>query len=109
VLTIQVTGLSIKDFGQNPLSGVIVFTASVPELADPADDLLEAGSATGLVTSGVMEPVTIPATDSVDPSFTYTIRQALATADGIDLNIPPVENVLIPHTLGSTVDVSSLL
>ena len=72
-------------------------------------DLLETGSARGLVTSGVMEPVTIPATDSVEPGFTYTIRQALATADGTDLNIPPVENVSIPHTLGASVDVSTLL
>jgi hypothetical protein len=107
--TIEVTGLSIRDFGGNLLSGVIVFTASAAEVADPADEVLNAGSATGLVTAGVMGAVTLPTTDSVSPGFTYTIRQQLATADGEGLNIPPVENVAIPSTLGSTVDLSALV
>lgn len=104
--TIQVTGLHILDLGGSPLNGSFIFTPSGP-VDDPAVSALLEGSATGQVIEGVMTPVTIPTTDSVSPSFTYTINTRLATAD--ELSPAPVTGVSIPSSLGATVDISTLL
>jgi hypothetical protein len=103
--TIEVTGLHLLDFGGNPASGYVTFTASVP-VAAPAADAVVFGSAEGLVTDGVMEPVIIPTTDSVSPGFTYTIVLRLNSEDA---DPPPWTGILIPHALGVSVDLSSLL
>jgi hypothetical protein len=102
---ITVTGLSLLDFDGTPLSGVILFTPSEPlYLAGTA--VLE-GSATMVVTAGVGTPISIPCTDNVIPNFTYTITQRLTVSDVT--GPPPVTGVAVPHSLGSSVDVSALL
>lgn len=106
--TIQVTGLHIEGLDGTPLSGVIIFSASGPVVDSALSALLE-GSATGEVVSGVMTPVIIPTTDCVSPGFTYTITQRLQTPDGAEGSPPPVTGVLIPHTLGASVDLAALL
>jgi hypothetical protein len=104
VLTIQVTGLDLSTLDGTPLNGVVIFTPSAPlKIAGKA--VLE-GSASAQVSNGVMTPVTIPCTDNTAPAFTYTIAVRL---QGPDNDPPPTVGVAIPHTLGSTVDVSSLL
>jgi hypothetical protein len=105
---IEVTGLNLLAFDGTPLSGAVIFTASGP-VEDPAVNLLLEGSATGQVSGGVMTPVTIPTTDCVSPGFTYTITAQLQTPDGAEGGPPPVSGILIPHTLGATVDLSALL
>ncbi len=106
--TITVTGQHLLGFGGEPLSGAVVFTAS-GAVADPVADALLTGSAFGQVVSGVMTPLTIPATDAVDPGFTYTITFRLQTADGSPSHLPAVQNVSIPSALGATVDLSALV
>jgi hypothetical protein len=102
---IEVTGLNIRDFGGSPAEGVVIFTASAP-LADPGADLVVAGSTEGLVSNGVMTPVTIPTTDAISPAFTYTITLRLSDADA---SPPPYTGVAVPSTLGASVDLSALL
>lgn len=103
--TIEVTGLNLRDFGGQPASGFVIFTAS-EVAADPAADLVLAGSAEGLVTGGVMTPVILPTTDSVSPAFTYTVTLRLQNADN---SPPPYTGIAIPHALGASVDLSTLL
>lgn len=104
--TIQVTGLNVTDFGGNPANGFVLFTPSEAAAPDANAHLVMQGSAEGVVTGGVMTPVVIPTTDSVSPSFTYTIRLLLQTAD----NAPaPYTAVAIPASLGASVDLSALI
>lgn len=103
--TITVTGLHVLDLGGAPLNGFVVFTASEP-VADPAVSTLAFGSAEALVTNGVMAPVTIPTTDSVSPGFTYTITLRLQSEDN---SPPPYTGIVVPHSLGASVDLSALL
>lgn len=103
--TITVTGQNVRDLSGAPLNGFVVFTASVP-VVNPAADLVAFGSAEALVTNGVMTPVTIPATDSVSPGFTYTITLRLQSEDN---SPPPWSGIAIPHTLGASVDLSALV
>jgi hypothetical protein len=106
ITTIQVTGRHILDLGGNPLNGSFVFTPVGP-VDDPAAQTLLEGSAVGQVIDGVMTPVTIPTTDAVVPSFTYTITTRLSTAD--ESSPAPVTGVSIPASLGASVDISMLL
>ena len=103
--TIEVTGLHLADFGGAAANGFVIFTAS-EVAADPAAELVLAGSTEGLVTGGVMAPVTIPTTDSVSPAFTYTVTLRLQNADN---SPPPYTGISVPHTLGASVDLSTLL
>lgn len=103
--TIEVTGLSLLDFGGVPLSGTVIFTASEPVAAPGAEALLF-GSATTEVVDGVLMPVTIPTTDCVSPPFTYTIEMKL---DEPDASPSPWAGVSIPSALGASVDLSALL
>jgi hypothetical protein len=109
ITTIQVTGQTMNALDGTPLNGVIIFSSSVPILADTADHDLVEGSAPTTVTAGVMKPVTIPTTDSVTPTFTYTITLRLVTVDGAEGSPPPFQGVLIPSTLGATVDLTALV
>jgi hypothetical protein len=102
---IQVTGLHVTDFAGAPLTGYVTFTASAL-LAVPADDVVAFGSAETLVVNGVMQPVTIPTTDSTAVPFTYTITLRLQDQDN---SPPPYAGVLIPHSLGASVDLSALV
>jgi hypothetical protein len=103
---IEVTGLHVTDFGGNPVSGFVLFTPSQAATPDASVHLVMQGSTEGVVTDGVMTPVTIPTTDSVSPPFTYTISLKLQTAD----NAPaPYTAVAIPASLGASVDLSALI
>jgi hypothetical protein len=103
--TIEVTGQNLRDFGGAPANGVVIFTAS-EVVADPAAELVVAGSTEGVVTNGVMATVTLPTTDAVTPAFTYTVTLRLQNADE---SPPAYTGVSVPHTLGATVDLSTLL
>jgi len=102
---IVVTGLNVRDYSGALLNGAVIFSASAVG-ADPAADLVLDGSAEGLVTNGVMTPVTIPTTDSVSPGFTYTISLRLQTGDA---DPAPYTGIAVPRSLGATVDLSSLI
>ena len=103
--TIQVTGLNLTDFAGSPANGRVLFTA-VPPQVSPSHSLVVEGSAEGVVTAGVMAPVTIPTTDSVSPAFTYTVKLVLQTADA---DPAPYTAVAIPASLGASVDLSALI
>jgi hypothetical protein len=103
VVTLTGTGLYALD--GSPLSGAIILTPSAPQYI-PGWEVLE-GSATLTVVAGQAEaPIVVPCTDSVSPSFTYTISQRLSIPDN---NPPPVTGVTIPRSLGRVVDISALL
>lgn len=87
------------------LNGAFILTPSVPVYI--AGWAVLEGSATLTVTSGTGTPVTLPCTDTAGTAFTYTIIQRLNTPDAV--NPPPVTGVALPHTLGTTVDISALL
>jgi hypothetical protein len=106
--TITVTGANVLGLDGSPLTGVVIFTASGP-VDDPAADAVLDGPAVGNVTGGQLEPLVIPTTDAVSPAFTYTITVKLQDADGAEGGPPPLVGVSIPHTLGTTVDLSDLL
>lgn len=104
---IQVTGQSITTLDGTPLNGFILFSTDkavdIPDM--PAIFL---GSADATVRNGVMEPVNLPTTDSTLPPFTYTITLRISGPDG-DADNQVIQNVQLPSTLGSTVDLATLL
>jgi hypothetical protein len=109
ITTITVTGQDVSSLDGTPLSGYVIFTPS-EEVADPAVLALLEGSATARVVNGVLaQPFVIPTTDCVTPAFTYTITQRLVTGDGVEGSPPPLTGVSVPHSLGSSVDLSALL
>jgi hypothetical protein len=101
---IELTGESLVADDGSLLDGFIALTPSEPVYV-PGWEVAE-GSATLTVTAGVAAPVTLVCTDAVTPGFTYTITQRLNIPDV--LNPDPV-TVSIPHTLGTSVDISQLL
>lgn len=103
--TIVVTGLNVTDLAGNPVNGFVLFSAAVPQVS-AVHSLIAEGSAEGVVTAGVMAPVTIPTTDSVSPSFTYTIKLVLQTASP---DPAPYTAVAVPASLGASVDLSALI
>lgn len=105
ITTIQVTGQELETLDGTPLNGVVVFSASGP-ISDPAVSTVLEGSALAQVVNGVMTTLLLPTTDCVSPGFTYTITLRL---QGPDKDPPPYPGVVIPHTLGASVDISALL
>lgn len=87
------------------LNGAFILTPSTP-VYESGWVVLE-GSATITVTNGVGTSIVVPCTDTAGTAFTYTINQRLNIPDGA--NPAPITGVTIPHTLGSTVDISALL
>jgi hypothetical protein len=106
--TIEVTGLNILAMDGTPLNGAVIFTPS-GVVADSALSLVLEGSAVGEVSGGVMTPLTIPTTDSISPSFAYTVAFRLQAPDGVPGTPAPLLNVSVPHTLGASVDLSALV
>jgi hypothetical protein len=100
-----VTG-TFADGSGNPLGGSVTFTPS-EELIGPAGEIIIAQ--TPIVspvssTTGVMTPVTLACTDNATLSpqpWTWTIAVAVPGA-------VQTVTVYLPHTLGSTVDLSAL-
>jgi hypothetical protein len=105
VTTIAITGESLLDLDGTPLNGFIILTPSRPVYV--AGTTVLEGSASMQVSGGVATPITVPTTDAVSPSFTYTITQRLATPDGVPP--APVTGVTIPASTGASVDISILL
>lgn len=104
--TIEVTGLNLLQFDGTPLEGVVIFSVAGP-VPDPSLSLLLQGSATAEVSDGVMTPIVIPTTDAVSPGFAYTVTPQMQTADA--LSFAPLQGVVIPSSLGPTVDLSQLV
>lgn len=102
---ITLTGLDVLQSDGSLLNGIFILTPSAPAYV-PGWAVIE-GSATLTVINGVAVPIVIPCTDCVTPGFTYTISQRLQTVDGP--GPAPITGVTVPHTLGSTVDISALL
>ena len=97
---------TFTDGSGNPLGGSVTFTPSA-ELAGPAGDIIIAKAAVVAPvssTTGEMTPITLACTDSAvlfPQGWTYTISSAVPGATG-------TVTVYLPHTLGSTVDLSAL-
>jgi hypothetical protein len=113
VTMIQVTGQSITTLDGTPLNGFVLFSVEtstgqgqVVDVQSPPAVFL--GSADATVANGVMEPISIPATDSVTPPFTYTITLRISGPDG-DSDNQVLTGVQIPSTLGATVDLAALI
>ena len=105
--TIEVTGQNLLALDGSPLAGAVIFSVGAL-VAAPAASLVLDGSAVATITDGVMTPLTLPATDSVEPGFSYTVTWRLQTPDGTDYAPLPVTGVALPSSLGSSVDLSEL-
>ncbi len=102
---VQLTAENVTAMDGTLLNGVFILTPSVPVYAG-GWAVLE-GSATLTVVNGAGIPVYIPCTDTSPQSFTYTITSRLDIPDGP--GPVPVAGVAVPHTLGPSVDISTLL
>lgn len=103
---ISLTAQSVLASDGTPLTGTFILTPSQPTYV-PGWAVIE-GSANLYVKNGVATaPVTVVCTDAVTPGFTYTITQRLVIPDFTGPS--PITGVVIPHTLGVTVDISALL
>jgi hypothetical protein len=104
---IEVTGQHITTLDGTPLNGFILFSTDKPvDISDTPAIFL--GSADATVSNGVMETITIPTTDSTLPPFTYTITMRISGPDG-DADNQVLTGIQIPSSLGSTVDLATLL
>ena len=103
VNTITVTGTHVDPFG-NPRTGTVEFTLSTP-LVDSSDHLVvSAGTYPATLVSGSYS-IVLPCTDnaSLSPSgFTYSVVEQFSGGR-------PAYSVSLPHSLGSTVDDSTLI
>ncbi len=106
VNTITVTGTFLTPSG-SPATGTVTFTPSAATFTDSAGEvILTAPVTAGLNGSGVISQV-LACTDNSNLSgtpFTYTVTVAL---DGLPGSAYPGKS--LPHSLGSTVDLSALL
>lgn len=101
--TIVLTGTYL-DVDGNPRSGTVTFTPATAPLADTTGKVILAGVpvAAGLSTSGTFS-ITLPCTDQLTPSgWAYTVTELIS---GTQTRIYAIQ---LPHTLGSTVDISTL-
>lgn len=102
--TITVTG-SFPNIAGQPQSGSVVFDPG-GQVTDTVGHVIMSGAVTAHVFNGVMQAVTLPCTDNgnLNPTgFTYEVT---ATIDGTKYT--PFA-VLLPHTLGATVDLAVLV
>jgi hypothetical protein len=108
--TITVTGQNLCNLSGTPASsGTVYFTAS-GQLADPTHGFIIVNvSVSSPVVNGVMTPIVLPVNDeTVNPNgFTYTVRQELYYGSSVTPSLD-VYSASLPHTLGSSVDLSSL-
>lgn len=103
---VNLTAQSVLGPDGTPLTGTFILTPSQPTYV-PGWTVIE-GSANLYVKNGAAAaPVVLVCTDAVTPGFTYTITQRLTTPDVVGPS--PITGVAIPHTLGMTVDISTVL
>lgn len=107
--TITVTGQNVVAPDGTALNGSFLFQPS-SQLFDSAAPGVVDVQGLGEVTNGVMASIVIPTTDTLNVSptpFTYTVTSVLTYPDGTTVTrVYP--GVLIPSSLGSTVDVGQL-
>lgn len=102
ITTITVTGTYLTPAGA-AMSGTVTFTPSTPILIDTTGTVLLGGvGVTVALTNGAFS-VVLPNTGQLTPgNWSYTVTE---TISGLS---PRSYSVNIPHSLGSTVDISSL-
>jgi hypothetical protein len=100
--TITVTA-SYPNIAGQPQSGLVKFDPGQP-VSDGTGKVILTGAVTCYVFNGIMQPVILPCTDNANISptnFNYKVTETLGT------NVRSYY-IQLPHTLGSTVDLSSL-
>lgn len=100
--TITVTGTYLNPTG-SAMQGTVTFTPSTPILVDTTGTVILGGVGTTVaLTSGAFS-VVLPCTGQLTPSnWSWTVTETLS-------GLPPRSySVNIPHSLGSTVDISTL-
>ena len=99
--TITVTA-SYPNIAGQPQSGLVKFDPQQP-IADSTGDVILTGAVVQKVYNGVMQPVILPCTDNLTSptNFQYKITETFGTQTRSYY-------VYLPHSLGSTVDLSSL-
>jgi hypothetical protein len=103
--TVTLTADNVLTADGQPLNGTFVLTPSQPVYI-PGGSVV-AGPATLTVVNGVGTPIPLVCTDVISPAFTYTITQPLDSPEPV---IPgTVYAVSVPHSLGPTVDIATLL
>ena len=99
--TITVTS-SYPNISGQPQHGLVTFDPQQP-IADGTGNVILTGAAVQRVYNGVMQPVVLPCTDNTTSptGFQYKITEAIGSNSR-------VYYVYLPHSLGSTVDLSDL-
>jgi hypothetical protein len=100
--TIILTGTYL-DTGGNPRSGTVTFAPSTPILVDSDSESIIGGSVTVALDDAGQFSVTLPCTSGLLPSG--WLWQVTESVSGTGQR---VYSVALPHTLGSTVDISTL-
>ena len=102
--TITVTG-TFKDVLGNAASGTVAFVPSTIPLVDPVGHVLIDATTVATLNGSGQISVAVACTDNTNlPAFTYTIQVVL---NGAGVSVSGAK--ALPHTLGSTVDLSSVL
>lgn len=102
--TITVTGTLLDIFG-NKAPGTVTFTPSVLPLTDSVGHVVIEGPTTASLDGFNNVNIVVVCTDNANlPAFTYTIAVALGGAPAAQF-----PGKAIPHTLGTTVDLTALL
>ena len=102
--TITVTGTFLTVQGV-AASGTVTFTPSVVPLIDNVGNVIVDGPVVATLNGSGQISVVLACTDNANiPAFTYTIAPAI---NGTSAALYPLK--AIPHTLGSTVDLTALL
>jgi hypothetical protein len=103
VVTITVTG-TYTDFQGNAASGTVAFTPTSSELMDPgASTMLDAVPIVATLDANGHFSVVLPCTDNTTlgpAGWNYTVTEQVHGTRSYNINLP--------HTLGTTVDISSL-
>lgn len=107
--TITVTG-TYQDAAGNPLAGRVTFTPSTDLLDNAGHTILRAAPLTATLTASGTISIVLPCTDNatLNPStWAYTVAEVIS--DGLN-NLPTrTYTVQLPHTLGISVDISTLI
>lgn len=107
--TIIVTG-TYQDPSGNPLSGHVTFTPTADLLDSTGRVVLRATPLTANLSSSGTISIVLPCTDNatLNPSaWAYTVAEVVS--DGLN-NLPTrTYTIQLPHTLGATVDLSTLI